>query len=483
MSPSSSKTGAALCTWRLPARLPGVILALVIASSGNGVAGVEGNKVRSVGALAAPTLAPMLSRVLPGVVGISIVQDPERVNPLLSDPFFRQFFEQSVRGKLQRAAPAEPRPAGSGVIIDAARGLVLSNHHVIRDASRVVVVLTDRREVVARVLGSDAGTDIALLKIEADHLVAVPVNDSKAVRVGDFVVAVGNPFGIGQTVTSGIVSAISRGGLSPEGYEDYIQTDAAINPGNSGGALLNHRGELIGINTAILTGGQGNRGNIGIGFAIPMSMAREVIGQIKRYGEVRRGTIGIKAVDLGPRLADQKQLMVREGALVSGVEAGSTAELAGVRVDDVVLLINGQAVRGSADLRNRLALIPVGGMAQLSVQRGRQRLSIPVTVAAVTPGGPTNAAGPETAATEPTPTLAGDWGLQVAAAEDRSLTVLSVDPDSRAHSLGLRTGDSIVALNREPLASAEQLASALSAPGEKTLSILRGKSKLRFQVP
>lgn len=457
------------------------VLAASVAVSASASAGATGKTLpaapgSSIGQPALPTLAPMLARVLPGVVGVTIVQDRERTNPLLADPSFRQYFEQSVKGKLARSAPSEPRPAGSGVIIDSARGLVLTNHHVIQNASRIVVVLSDRRELAARLLGSDDGTDIALLQVAAANLVAIPMADAAPPAVGDFVVAIGNPFGLGETVTLGIVSALGRSGLSPEGYEDYIQTDAAINPGNSGGALINLRGQLIGINTAILTGGPGNRGNIGIGFAVPVGMAREVATQIERFGSVRRGRIGVNAIDLTPRLAEERGIALREGALISSVEADSPAAQAGIRPDDIVVRIEQGAVRSSGELRNRLALMPVGSTAQLTIVRGRGHLTIPVTVVAATAGEPASPA-PVTPAD-----LAGNWGLQVVPADGQTLSVVAVEPGRRAYASGLRPGDVIVALNREPMSSAEHLAYALASPGEKTLSVLRADSKLHFEI-
>ena len=438
-----------------------------------------------------PSLAPMLSKVTPGVVGISIAQTAEQENPLLKDPFFKKFFEDSAKNK-RRAAPqpqeAEVRPSGSGVIIDAAQGLVLTNHHVIRTASRVVVVLKDRRQLPARVLGSDAGTDIALLKIEEGGVVAVPLGDSDSSQVGDYVLAIGNPFGIGQTVTSGIVSAVGRGGISPEGYEDYIQTDAAINPGNSGGALVNLRGELIGINTAILTGGEGNRGNIGIGFAVPISMAQEVVAQIRRFGEVRRGRIGVQSVDLTPQLAKEKSLRASEGALISTIETRSAAERAGLRVSDVILQLNGKPVRSAAELRNRLALVPVGDTAALQVLRGAESVHIQVVVeavpAAASAATPPSANGPKSGGdNKPAPSSDQSWGMQLAPGADDALAVTQVDPAGRAHALGLRAGDLIVAVNRQPVANANALTYLLSQPGEKIVSVLRGGNKLRFVIP
>ncbi len=428
-----------------------------------------------------PSLAPMLARVTPGVVGISIGQASEAANPLLSDPLFRKFFEES--GKRKQAAATQVRPAGSGVIIDAARGLVLTNHHVIREANRIVVVLKDRRELPARLLGADAGTDIALLQIAGSGLTALPLGKLDAVQVGDFVVAIGNPFGIGQTVTSGIVSAMGRGGLSPEGYEDYIQTDAAINPGNSGGALVNLRGELIGINTAILTGGEGNRGNIGIGFAVPVGMAQEVARQIERYGEVRRGRVGLQTRDLTPALAAEKQLALGEGALVTAIEPGSPAQQAGLRADDVIVQIDERAIGTAADVRNRLALVAVGSTARLSVQRAGQRLSLLITVAPIPAQSTADVSSQAPARAAEQAAAAPGWGLDVAAGANGALRVTRVDPAGRAHALGLRAGDLIIALNREPPAQPEALTRALGQAGEKTLSILRGETKLRLVVP
>src|SRR5688572_25755513 len=241
-----------------------------------------------------PTLAPLVNEVTPAVVNISVItRSALENNPLFRDPFFRRFFNLPDRPQRQEQA------AGSGVIVDATRGYVITNNHVIKDAEQVVVTLKDRRQFPAKLVGTDPGTDIAVLQIEAQNLTAIRVGDSDALRVGDYVIAIGNPFGIGQTVTSGIVSALGRSGLSPEGYEDFIQTDASINPGNSGGALVNLRGELIGINTAII-GPAG--GNIGIGFAVPSNMARIVVDQIARFGEVKRGRLGLQMIDLTPAL-------------------------------------------------------------------------------------------------------------------------------------------------------------------------------------
>jgi serine protease Do/serine protease DegQ len=297
-----------------------------------------------------PTLAPIVSQVTPAVVNISVVtRSPLEDNPLFRDPFFRRFFNFPDRPQRQEQA------AGSGVIVNAARGYVLTNDHVVRDAEKIIVTLKDRRQFEARLVGTDPGTDIAVLQIEAPGLSALAFGDSDQLEVGDYVIAIGNPFGIGQTVTSGIVSALGRTGLTPEGYEDFIQTDASINPGNSGGALVNLRGELIGINSAII-GPSG--GNVGIGFAVPSSMARAVMSQITRFGEVRRGRLGITMTDLTPALAAKLGVSARAGAAITGVQPGSPADKAGLRERDIILALNGRPVRSSGALRARLGLTP-----------------------------------------------------------------------------------------------------------------------------
>jgi Do/DeqQ family serine protease len=313
------------------------------------------------------TLAPLLADITPGVVNIAVRSRVERpASPLFDDPFFRRFFD----------LPEVPRQrdvlsAGSGVIVDARRGYVLTNSHVVANAAEVQVTLKDGRTYPARLVGSDPETDIALLQLDAPDLTAVPLGDSGRLQVGDLVIAIGNPFGLGQTVTSGIVSALGRSGLGIEGYEDFIQTDASVNPGNSGGALVNSRGELVGINTAILgpTGG-----NIGIGFAVPVNMARAVMTQLIEHGEVRRGRLGITIQDLTPALADTMKLDLRGGAVISEIEAGSPAARAGLAPGDVIVEVNGQAVLDADDLRNLIGLMPVGTDVAIVLYRdGRER--------------------------------------------------------------------------------------------------------------
>src|SRR5207248_1300481 len=276
-----------------------------------------------------PTLAPILEKVTPAVVNIAVLQkSPEEENPLMRDPFFRRFF-----GMPQQAEPQIA--AGSGVIVDAKNGYVVTNAHVVKDAREIQITLKDNRRLPATLVGADPGTDIALLKVEPKDLVQARWGDSDALQVGDYVMAIGNPFGLGQTATSGIVSALGRSGLSMEGYEHFIQTDAPINPGNSGGALVNLRGELVGINSAII-GPSG--GNVGIGFAVPVVMARAVMEQLIKFGEVKRGRLGIAMQDVEGS----------EGAIVSDVQSSSPAAQAGLRKGDVVTRLNGRPVRGAA---------------------------------------------------------------------------------------------------------------------------------------
>ncbi|MDJ0945158.1 MAG: Do family serine endopeptidase [Kiloniellales bacterium] len=323
-----------------------------------------------------PTLAPLMKRVTPGVVNIATsgkvrVED----SPLFNDPNFRRFLEDPRFRRFfslpDPRAERETHSIGSGVIVDARGGHVLTNHHVIEDADEILVTLKDGRALKAELLGSDPQTDVAVLKIDASGLTALPLGDSDRLEVGDYVVAIGNPFGLGQTVTLGIVSALGRSGLRLEAYEDFIQTDAPINPGNSGGALVDLRGQLIGINTAIVapTGG-----NVGIGFAIPINMARLAMEQIIEFGEVRRGRLGIVIQDITPDLAKGLRLEILDGALISQVVPGSPAETAGLEPGDVILGVDGEKVRTAAGLRNEIGLKRIGEEVELEIlRRGKKR--------------------------------------------------------------------------------------------------------------
>jgi serine protease DegQ len=420
-----------------------------------------------------PTIAPALEAVTAGVVNISVTSSrPVAQNPLFNDPFFRRFFELPE-------GPAERVPqqsAGSGVIVDANRGYVLTNHHVIENAQEIVVTLTDRRRFDAKLVGSDPGTDVALLQIEADGLTAIKMADSDTLRVGDLVAAIGNPFGVGQTVTSGIVSALGRTGLNIEDYESFIQTDASINPGNSGGALIDLEGALVGINTAILSA---SGGNIGIGFAVPVNIARSVMNQLLEYGEIRRGRLGVYIQSVTPELAEALGLGVQEGAVVTQVEPDSPAARAGLEVGDVVVELDGDPVVSGADLRTRVALAPVGTTVTLGVMRdGRRR-----EARAVVEEGPTSARGSEAIerlqGVELRDLAPGDPGY----GSVRGVLVAAVAPGSRAARSGLQPGDIVTAVNRTPVSSITELSAALAAaPDAVALSIARGEQRLFIVV-
>ena len=421
-----------------------------------------------------PTLAPLLREVTPAVVNISVrVTTPASQNPLMRDPFFRRFFEDFLEQPQQRPQLS----AGSGVVIDARRGYVLTNHHVIKDAEEIVVTLKDGRKLSAQLVGSDPGTDIALLKVAAEGLTELELGDSEALEVGDFVIAIGNPFGLGQTVTSGIVSALGRTGLNIQGYEDFIQTDASINPGNSGGALINLKGELIGINSAII-GPSG--GNVGIGFAVPSNMARSVVEQLAEFGEVRRGRLGVSIQDLTPELSEALNLDITRGAVITRVEPGSPAEDAGVAPGDVVVAVDGIEVASAADLRNRVGLVRVGGAVSVTVVREGRRKNIRVRVAAVEKV--------TYAGSQSVPQLTG--AVFQAMGREHPLydqidgvVVADVERDSRAWHNNLRPGDVIVAINRERVRSVEDLSRALRRTGRTiAVDIIRDQTQLLIVI-
>jgi Do/DeqQ family serine protease len=321
-----------------------------------------------------PTLAPMLARITPGVVNIAVRGRVREQNPLLQDPFFRRFFNLPQN---QRSEERETEATGSGVIVDANSGYVLTNGHVVENATRIDVTTKDNRRFTARLIGRDNETDIAVLQIPADHLTAVPMGNSDDLQVGDFVLAIGNPFGLGQTVTSGIVSALGRSGLGIEGYEDFIQTDASINPGNSGGPLVDLHGRCVGINTAILAPGGGN---IGIGFAVPINMARRVMEELTHYGQVRRGRIGVAIQDLTPDLAEAMHTAHSEGAVIAKVDPNSPAERAGLERGDLVVAVNGVPVHSGTQLRDTIGLTRVGSEVELTIDRRGSELHLPVSV-------------------------------------------------------------------------------------------------------
>jgi len=407
-----------------------------------------------------PSLAPMLERVTPTVVNISTRGPALGQSPLMDDPFFRRFFGPRATERVP-----VPRSAGSGVIVDAEEGLVITNEHVVTGAADIVVTLADGRERAASLVGADPEADIALLRIEPGELVALPWADSDTLRVGDFCVAIGNPFGLGQTVTSGIVSALGRSGLGIEAFEDFIQTDASINPGNSGGALVNLRGELIGINTAIL-GPAG--GNVGIGFAIPANLASDLVAQLLEYGEVRRGALGIAAQPLTPALAEALGTDARAGVVIGRVQPDSPAERAGLRVGDVITRIDGRAVRDMGAVRNRIGLVRVGQRLRLELVRDGDPLELEVTVGELPRGNRL---------------LEGVAFAERRLRDGRPVVVVeSAERDSVAWRAGLRTGDLVLAVGERRVASVDELELAAGALGGERLLLLVQRGRERRYV-
>ena len=317
-----------------------------------------------------PSLAPMLEKTTAAVVNISTTGVMSDANPFFDDPFYKHFFDLPERSQRKQS-----QSLGSGVIVDATQGLVVTNHHVIENAKEILVTLTDGRELSATLIGADPEADIAVIQVKAENLLALRWADSDVLRVGDFVVAIGNPFGLGQTVTSGIVSALGRSGLGIEEIEDFIQTDASINPGNSGGALVNLRGELVGINTAIV-GPSG--GNVGIGFAIPSNLASDLMQQLVSDGEVRRGKLGISLEELTEDL--QKHFGVKKGVVVTGVQTGSPAEFAGLLRGDVLTEIGGRKVASVGQVKNAIGLSKVGEKLKVKFIREGRPFSANVAV-------------------------------------------------------------------------------------------------------
>tara|TARA_R110002094_G_scaffold107844_2_gene105978 strand:+ start:1803 stop:3182 length:1380 start_codon:yes stop_codon:yes gene_type:complete len=401
-----------------------------------------------------PTLAPLLKEVTPAVVNISTFTHRRATNPLLEDPFFRRFFNLPPQRQQQQR---QAQSAGSGVIIDAGQGLVVTNQHVVAGADEIHISLTDGRNLQARLIGSDPDADLALLKVEAEGLTEVPLADSNQLQVGDFVVAIGNPFGLGQTVTTGIVSALGRTGLGIEGYENFIQTDASINPGNSGGALINLRGELVGINTAIIAPGGGN---VGIGFAIPSNMTHAIVQQLAKTGEVKRGRLGVVIQDLSIDLAEAFGLAQNEtGVLVSEVAPGSAAEKAGIRPGDVVLQVNGETIKNTAELRAKLGVWLISDSLSFELLRDSSRFQKTVNLElpgqGVSEGERYNA------------NLSG----AVLAEGDSGVVIKAIAANSPAAFTGLRPGDKILSANRNKITSLNALAEA-SAQQLSTLLLL-----------
>jgi len=397
---------------------------------------------------ALPSLAPMLKQVNPAVVNISTFSIRQTYNPLRNDPFFQNFFNMPER-RYRRAPQKRQQSAGSGVIVDAKNGIVITNYHVVKGADEVEVSLVDGRNFTAKIKGVDPELDIAVLEIEAKDLTAVKLADSNKLQVGDFVIAIGNPFGIGQTVTTGIVSALGRTGLGIEGYENFIQTDASINPGNSGGALVNLRGELIGINTAIIAP---SGGNVGIGFAIPINMARSSADQILEHGVVRRGYIGISTQDITSDLRDAFNLASGQtGVLITNVDKNSPAKKGGLRSGDIIISIDNDSTRSTPQWRSQLGVKAIGEKISLAIIREGREQNIRVEI------GPPRQLLSENGKIHPLLD-----GIRFEEDPDRKgVVVVGLSPRSPAAYSGLRPGDVIYRVNRARVSDLESLVQAV----------------------
>lgn len=407
-----------------------------------------------------PTLAPMIERVSPAVVNISVSGTIPVDNPLADDPLFRRFFQ------LPPESQRDFQSAGSGIIVDAERGHILTNHHVVENAADITITLLDSRSMRAKVIGSDEASDLAVLQVPADALTEIAWAEPMSLRVGDYVVAIGNPFGFSHTVTSGIVSGLGRSNVNPNrnAYEDFIQTDASINPGNSGGALVNLAGELVGINSAILSR---NGGNIGIGFAIPVGMARNVMDQLITFGEVSRGLLGVVITSIDADIAEEYGLPNTAGALITDVTPDSAAEQAGLQIYDVIISVNGEPVRDSGSLRNAIGLLRPGDRVAVGLIRDGMEMSLTAVLNALT-------AGALPVRPDPTVELEPIFDGVELVADDDGLRVEAINPDSDAAARGLRAGDVITHINRQPIDDAAEARSIVADARSVILQVQRG---------
>ncbi len=424
-----------------------------------------------VGAGPMPSLAPIVKRDSPAVVNIAtsgtVKDDPGEHNPLLNDPFFRRFF--------QAPPDAEPRErqfqsAGSGVIVDAKNGYIVTNYHVVEHANKITVTLLDNRTFSAKIIGSDEGSDIALLQAKQPKLISMPLGDSSRLEVGDYVIAIGNPFGLQHTVTAGIVSALGRSGINPDGYEDFIQTDASINPGNSGGALVNLRGELVGINSAILSR---SGGNIGIGFAIPVNMVKSVMAQLIKYGEVKRGVLGVNIYDVTPDIAQEFGLTETSGALVAGVVQGSSADRAGVKTGDIITSINGVPMKDSGELRNAIGMLRVGDKVQIGLLRDGKASRLTALIAVRGDAETANAA---------VINKSMDGAELADAPNGGGVVIKSVQEGSPAAQSGLKANDLVVGIGRTPIANTKALRAVAKGANFLMLRVRRGTAVLLIPI-
>ncbi|MFT6401456.1 MAG: Do/DeqQ family serine protease [Pseudohongiellaceae bacterium] len=432
-----------------------------------------------------PSLAPMLEKSTPAVVNIRVTKRiPTRAEFSVGENIpdeVRRFFESRPDLMPRNPQQSFATGAGSGVIIDAEQGYIVTNHHVVEGASKISVQLSDQRVIEASLIGSDQATDIALLQILGDDLVDIKLAHIESVQVGDYVVAIGNPFGIGQTVTSGIVSALGRAGLNNQNYEDFIQTDASINVGNSGGALVDLEGRLIGINTAIISGNGG--GSNGIGFAVPSDMVARVIEHLQRDGEVRRGVLGVTITTATPEITASLDVDLREGAIVTSVLPDSAAERAGVQVSDIIIEIDGRRTDSSRELRNTVGLMRQGKEVDLVLYRKGEKATLKTTIGGADPLFVSKEvdAGLNQA-------LSGASLLSVTPASDGisqpGILVEQIDPRSQAALAGLQEGDIIVQVNRETVASLDSLNAAIEDSDRfSAVTVVREGRQMLLFVP
>jgi len=416
------------------------------------------------GQAALPSLAPMLEKVLPAVVSVQVEGTAVQNQKIPEE--LKKYFGEALPG--QQAQPFQG--LGSGVIIDAAKGYVLTNNHVINQAEKISVQLNDGREFEAKLIGGDDQSDVALLQLQnPSKLTQIAVADSDTLRVGDFAVAVGNPFGLGQTATSGIVSALGRSGLNLEGLENFIQTDASINRGNSGGALLNLNGELIGINTAILAPGGGS---VGIGFAIPSNMAQTLAKQLIQFGEIKRGLLGIKGTEMSADIAKAFNLDVQRGAFVSEVLPNSGSAKAGIKPGDIIVSLNGKTLSSFAELRSRIATTEPGATVKLGLLRDGKPLDVQVTLDKSS----SSSASAELIA----PALQGA-SLSDGQLKDgtKGVRLENVEKESAAAQAGLQKDDVIIGINRERITSIADMRKVMATkPAVIALQVVRGNERI-----